>query len=117
MDILADRLFEKTFESQLQLCSEFPHSATLFNETAWLCARSQRRLDQARELIQQAISLEADVAAYYDTLAEVQFQQGNRQAAVAAARRCLDLTGPTKQSTARFKHFSESELGTLDDAR
>jgi hypothetical protein len=61
--------------------------------------------------------LESDVAAYHDTLAEVHFQLGNRDAAIAAARRCLELTGPTKQSTARLRHFSESELRTLDGTR
>jgi len=117
IDVLADKLFEKTAESNLRLCQEFPQSAKLLNETAWLFARSQRKLPEALELTQQAISLEADVAAYHDTLAEVHFQLGHREAATAAARRCLEMTGPTKQSLARLKHFSDSELRTLDETR
>src|SRR5262249_34703051 len=98
-------------------CNDFPESAIHLNLTAWLCARSQRRLNEALVLAGRAIALDDKVAAYHDTLAEVHFQLGDRDAAVAAARRCVELTGPTKQYAARLRHFSEGELRTLDETR
>jgi len=117
MSALFGELFENTFATQMKMCSDFPQSATNLNLTAWLCARSQQRLDAALELVERAIALDPGVAAYCDTLAEVHFQRGDREAAVAAARRCLELTGPTKQSATRLRHFTESELRTFDGSR
>jgi tetratricopeptide (TPR) repeat protein len=117
MSALFGELFENTFATQMKMCSDFPQSATNLNLAAWLCARSQQRLDAALELVQRAIALDPGVAAYRDTLAEVHFQRGDREAAVAAARRCLELTGPTKQSATRLRHFTESELRTFDGSR
>jgi tetratricopeptide (TPR) repeat protein len=114
MDALFDKLFQQTFQAQRQICQEFPQAATHLNNAAWICARSQRQLEEALEFAQQAVSLAPDSAAYQDTLAEVHFQLGNREAAVAAAGRSVELSGSTKQSLARLRHFSESELKTLD---
>jgi tetratricopeptide (TPR) repeat protein len=86
------------------------------NNTAWLCARSQRRLDDALELSQKALALAPSEAAYHDTLAEVQFQRGERAAAVAAAKKALELAPGNVLFIKRLKHFEQDELKTLDGA-
>jgi tetratricopeptide (TPR) repeat protein len=110
----ADLLFEQAFAVHHQVCDEFPASATYLNNTAWLAARSQRKLDEGLSLVQKAIALAPQETAYLDTLAEVQFQRGDRDAAVAAARRALDLAPDNPLFQKRLKHFEQDELKTLD---
>ena len=110
----ADLLFEQAFGVHKQVCDDFPQAATYFNNTAWLAARSQRKLAEALTLAQKAIELAPAEAAYYDTLAEIHFQRGDRAAAVAAARQALDLSPENPLFQKRLKHFEQDELKTLD---
>jgi tetratricopeptide (TPR) repeat protein len=110
----ADLLFAQSFGVHHGVCEEFPQSATYLNNTAWLAARSQRRLDEALELSQKAIALAPNEAAYHDTLAEVHFQRGDRDAAVAAAKKAVELAPSSALFAKRLKHFETSELKSLD---
>src|SRR5262249_11463455 len=114
MATVADPLFERGLAIHQRNCDEFPKSATYFNNAAWLCARSQRKLDEGLTLVEKALQLAPDEAAYHDTLAEVQFQRGNREAAVAAAQKALELVPENKLFVKRLKHFQMNELKTLD---
>jgi len=110
----AERIFEQGFAAHQRVCEAFPASATYHNNAAWLAARSQRKLDEALALATKAIELSPDEAAYHDTLAEVHFQRGDRDAAVVAARKALELSGANQLFTARLKHFENDELKSLD---
>jgi hypothetical protein len=110
----ANKLFDEGFAAHQEVCAAFPNSATYHNNAAWLAARSQRKLDEALALVTRAIELAPNEAAYHDTLAEVQFQRGDREAAVAAARKAVELSGDSKLAAARLKHFENDELQTLD---
>jgi tetratricopeptide (TPR) repeat protein len=112
----ADLLLAQAFNVHHQVCDDFPKSATYLNNTAWLCARSQRRLDDALDLAQKALALAPSEAAYYDTLAEVHFQRGDRDAAVAAAKKALELAPGNVLFVKRLKHFEQDEVKTLDGA-
>ena len=110
----ADLLFAQAFGVHHGVCDEFATSATYLNNTAWLAARSQRKLDEALELANKALALAPAEAAYHDTLAEVHFQRGDREAAVAAAKKALELAPANVLFAQRLKHFETSELKTLD---
>jgi tetratricopeptide (TPR) repeat protein len=73
------------------LCEDYPKSAHFANERAWLAARCRRDLDRARELAEHAVTLSPKTAAYQETLAEVLFQKGEREAAVARLGQALEL--------------------------
>jgi tetratricopeptide (TPR) repeat protein len=111
---LADGFFERALGVHKKVIEEFPESATYLNNGAWLCARCQRELDEALNLAQKAVKLVPDEAAYHDTLAEVYFQRGNREAAVAAAQKCIDLVPANKMFADRLTHFRDDELKSLD---
>ncbi len=111
---LADELFERALDVHKKVIDEFPESATYLNNGAWLCARCQRELGEALDLALKAVKLVPDEAAYHDTLAEVYFQRGDREAAVAAAQKCIDLAPANKMFTARLAHFRDDELKSLD---
>ena len=112
----ADTFFDRGFAAHQQVYEQFPASATYLNNAAWLCARSQRKLDEALSLVAQAIALAPDEASYHDTLAEVHFQRGDCAAAVAAAKRAVELSPGSKLLAVRLKHFEADELKTLDGA-
>jgi tetratricopeptide (TPR) repeat protein len=114
MDRAADELLEHALATHRTVLEAFPASATYLNNAAWLCARTQRQLDEALALAQKAVELAPDESAYQDTLAEVHFQRGDREGAVAAAQRCVEIAPDNKLFASRLKHFQEDELKTLD---
>jgi tetratricopeptide (TPR) repeat protein len=111
---LADDLFARGLTAHQTTLAQFPESATFLNNAAWLCARSQRKLDEALALATKATELAPTEASYQDTLAEVHFQRGDRAPAVAAAERAAERSPLSKLFAARLKHFQEDELKTLD---
>ncbi|HMC10602.1 MAG TPA: hypothetical protein VKH44_04905, partial [Pirellulaceae bacterium] len=78
--------------------------------SAWLCAISHRKLDEAQRLAELAVKLDPDQAAYVDTLAEVYFQQGKREAAVELSRRAVELSPNGAEMKRRLKHFEADPL-------
>jgi tetratricopeptide (TPR) repeat protein len=68
-----------------------PGAATLYNASAWLLARTGRRLDDGLRLAQRAVALSPQHAAYIDTLAEVQFQLGKGDAALELEQEAVAL--------------------------
>jgi tetratricopeptide (TPR) repeat protein len=114
MTAAADQLFNRGFEEHRRVCDEFPTCAMHLNNAAWLCARSQRKLDEALALVEKAIAIAPEQAPYHDTLAEIHFQRGDRVAAVAAAKKCVELAPYDKLFVTRLKHFESDELKTLD---
>jgi tetratricopeptide (TPR) repeat protein len=87
----AQELFERVHSRWEQASSDFPSGADAHNQIAWLCARCRKRLDLALEHAQQATKLAPDVASYFDTLAEVSFQRGDREKAIKFIKKCLTM--------------------------
>jgi tetratricopeptide (TPR) repeat protein len=114
MTASADTFFDRGLAVHQRVYEQFPASATYLNNAAWLCARSQRKLDEALALVERAIAIAPDEASYRDTLAEVHFQRGDREAAVAAAQRAAELSPENKLFATRLAHFQQDELKTLD---
>ncbi len=114
MTAASNALFDRVYAGHQRVTEEFPKSAMHLNNTAWISARTQRKLGEALALAERAVELAPDESAYHDTLAEVHFQRGEREAAVAAAQKCVELAPDNKVFAARLKHFQEDELKTLD---
>jgi tetratricopeptide (TPR) repeat protein len=87
----ADDLFDRTWAIHEKLGREYPNSAREHNSLGWLSACCRRDLDQGLQHAQKAVSLTPDSASVHDTLGEIQFQRGDRDKALAEARRSIEL--------------------------
>ncbi len=74
-----------------ELLKEFPQSALLENDLAWLMAHTGANLDQTLAHASRAAQLDPQSAAIADTLAEVYFRRGELQKAVDAMKKCIAL--------------------------
>jgi tetratricopeptide (TPR) repeat protein len=87
----ADELFGRCLALHEKQCRDYPKSAREHNALAWLCACCRRELDKGLEHAQRAVELTPDAPGYLDTLGEVYFQRGDKEKALAAARKCAEL--------------------------
>jgi tetratricopeptide (TPR) repeat protein len=87
----ADALFRKVAATVEVGALRHPQCPELHNGFAWMCAKCDRDLDQALVNAQQATKLTPDSVAFLDTLAEVQFHRGDRQAAIETMKHCIEL--------------------------
>lgn len=104
----ARRLFERCVAFHDNLCNTYPDSAVAHNALAWLLARCRRDLERAQRHALRGIELEPANTAIIDTLAEVYFQLGRREEAIATIRRCIDLEPYYERHRLALKRFEES---------
>ena len=102
---LAEALFLRQWQLLEQLCHDFPDSSLHHNNLAWLGARCGEKLDQALSHAMRAIELAPQNAGHHDTLAEVQFRRGQREAAIAASRKSLELDPRNKFYQTQLERF------------
>jgi hypothetical protein len=90
----ADALFAPVFDHLSAIVKQYPKSKAYLNDLAWTSACCNRRLDEALAAATRAVDLDPTDYQTIDTLAEVQFRKGQRQAAItleqSAMRRSND---------------------------
>jgi len=89
----AAALFDRSVGAYEKLCRDYPRCAWAHNSAAWMSACCRRNLDKALEHAKQAVELAPTNAGYLDTLAEVHFQRGEKDKAVALQKRAIELDG------------------------
>jgi hypothetical protein len=87
----AAALFDRSFAVYEKVCQDYPGCAWAHNSAAWMSACCRRNLDKALEHARKAVELAPNNAGYLDTLAEVYFQRGDQDKAVAAQKRVVEL--------------------------
>jgi len=87
----AAELFERCLAVQEKLCDEYPNCAWGHNSAAWISVCCRRNLDKAEEHALKAVSLTPTSAGNLDTLAEVYFQRGDKDKAVAAEKKVVEM--------------------------
>ena len=71
-----------------------PSDASMMNNYAWACAENGINLDQAAEVIKEAVNLatkDGEKASFIDTYATVEFARGNTEQAIDLEQRALDI--------------------------
>jgi hypothetical protein len=87
----ADELFSNVFAVYENVIRDFPKNAAAYNQAAWLAACSRRNLDKALGYAHKAVEQSPKTAGYHDTLAEVLFQLGKKEEAIAAQKHAVSL--------------------------
>jgi tetratricopeptide (TPR) repeat protein len=105
----ADALFAKCYDPYAKLCQEYPKSAWAHNGLAWLCASTRRRLDAGLEHAQKAAELEPAHPGYHDTLAEIHFQRGEKDKAIAEIKRSIALDDKRAYFKKQLKRFEAGD--------
>jgi predicted Zn-dependent protease len=90
------------------MCAVNESNATVHNNIAWLCAVTHRRLDNGLKHAQRAVELKPDSPVFLDTLAEVQFQGGQRQKAIEMIKKAIQLS-PDQYFKAQLKRFEAAD--------
>jgi tetratricopeptide (TPR) repeat protein len=91
----ADELFDQTAAVYAKISSDYPRCGWAHNSVAWLSVCCGRDLESARTQAQKAIDLAPASAGHHDTLAEVYFQLGEKEKAIAEQQKAIALD-PTK---------------------
>jgi len=87
----AQELFDRCIAVQEKLCKDYPNCAWAHNSVGWVSACCRRNLDSALEHAQKAVELAPDSPGDLDTLAEVWFQRGDKDKAVAAEKKVIEM--------------------------
>ncbi len=87
----ATALFDRCRDAYEKVCRDYPRCAWAHNSLAWMSACCCRQLDEALTHAEKAVELAPTNAGYYDTLAEVHFQRGNKDKALAMQKRAIEL--------------------------
>lgn len=102
----ADALVARSVKFHEKLIADHPSCASHHNSLAWTLARCRRQLDKALAHATRAAELEPGNCAVLDTLAEVHFQRGGKDEAIAAIRKCIELepgVGRHRMALERFE--------------
>lgn len=105
----AKQLFEQTKKTQAEMCKLYPESASCHNTFAWLCAVCKRDLEDGLTHAQAAVKLDSDNAGYRDTLAEVLFQQGKKELAIAEMKKCLEQAPRRSYYKEQLRRFEKGD--------
>jgi tetratricopeptide (TPR) repeat protein len=108
----ASRLFATAYASMKARMDAEPGEAEHMNNLAWLCARSDERLEEALKLATAAVQAAPDNSAYLDTAAEVHFRLGHAEEAVRLEKRAIELRpndGFMREQLKRFEGKGESQ--------
>ena len=87
----AQELFDQCIAVQEKFCDAYPNCSWGHNSVAWISACCRRNLDLALDHAVKAVALAPDSAGDHDTLAEVYFQRGDKDKAVAAQKKAIEL--------------------------
>ncbi len=101
----ASALFEAAFAGIKSRLDADPANPSLQNAAAWLCAKCDRKLDDAFRWARQATAALPDDAAVLDTLGEVNFHLGRYDDAIHAETRAAQLMPNDPFMTAQLARF------------
>jgi tetratricopeptide (TPR) repeat protein len=102
----AQTVFAAAYTAARAAVEARPDDPEPLNNLAWLCARCDERLEEARALAGRALALSPDNAAYLDTAAEVHFRLGRRAHAIRLEKQALRLRPDNSFMRRQLERFS-----------
>jgi len=107
---LHDKWFKITWDAYRQVLKDYPRSHNTMNSLAWTAARANRKLEESKVMLEEALRLLPRQAAYLDTMAEIFFAEGERETALEWSRRAV-IRQPGDETLLR--QFDRFESGPL----
>jgi tetratricopeptide (TPR) repeat protein len=107
----ATRLFEKVDDAIKRILTDFPKATRYNQQLAWFAARSYRNLDDALKHAQSAITAGPESTVHLQTLAEVQFQRGQRTEAIKLIGRCVEREPVNIQFQSQLRRYESGSPG------
>ena len=101
----ADQVFNELVQYYSETIKQFPRSSLHHNNFAWVCTSSKRALSAALRHSLKAVGLRPNNSGYLDTLADVYFSLGDREKAIEAARRCIQINPAKIHYEKQLKRF------------
>lgn len=111
----ADAIYDRVVSLHRARLAEYPAAAMLHNNLAWCAACCRRDLDAALIHARQATELRPDASGYFDTLAEVHHQRGERDLALKAIRRALELEPDRDYLRGQLRRIEAGDRASLPD--
>ena len=107
-----EELVAKAVALHEKLIADHPRCASHHNSLAWTLARCRRDLNKAIEHARRAAELAPDNCAILDTLAEVHFQRGEKDEAIRAIGKCIELEPGEERHKLALERFEKSTADT-----
>ncbi len=107
---LHDRLFDISWKVITASIQQYPASENTYNTAAWLASRAQRNLDGAQKLLEKALEMNPNQAAYLDTMAEIQFAKGNRVKALEWSNLAINYSPQDSMIRRQHERFRNAPL-------
>ena len=111
----AEEKYEKCEDAFAEAIEREPQNASNYNNLAWYYATHEKELDKGIELAKKAVALAPDSPEYLDTLAELYYLKGDREAAIREIQKALDLkpahTLYYQKQLEKFQKESDEEEG------
>ncbi|MGA0845615.1 MAG: tetratricopeptide repeat protein [Luteolibacter sp.] len=89
---LHDQWFDESWNHLSQVLARYPDSENTLNTAAWFATRAMRNLDEALRMLNKALAMNPNQAAYLDTMAEYHFAKGRREEALKWSGMALDAS-------------------------
>ncbi len=90
----AEKEYAKCEKALAEVIKNHPDDADGYNTLAWFYATHERKLETGIELAKRALELSPDSAEYLDTLAELYYRRGDKQAAIREIKKAIALNPP-----------------------
>jgi tetratricopeptide (TPR) repeat protein len=107
----ADLLFKWSYDPAKKDLDAHPDDPQRLNELAWLCAKCDRNLAEARVWAEKAVKLAPDDAAILDTLAEVNFHLGRPDEAARIETQALNLQPDDPYMKKQLQRYAAAAKG------
>jgi len=107
---LHDRLFDITWKLITTSIQNYPASENTYNTAAWLASRAQRNLGPAQKLLEKALEMNPNQAAYLDTMAEIHFAKGNRPKALKWSNLAINYSPQDSMIRRQHERFLNAPL-------
>jgi len=108
----AEELYQRGLKFYEKLCTDYPLSAVAHNSLAWLAARFHRSLDPGLTHAQKAVELAPKDSGFLDTLAEVQFQRGDKDTALRLMKKCVEMAPKREYYRKQLRRFEAGDPNT-----